>query len=263
MGLWPTRWPGCCRRSGSGSHDTDSGLQPRAEAGPDHPRLAGPDAADERIYHKLNREITDTLLFQERGFATPVQFTFELAPARAEVLWRHMRDKTRNVIRRAAETMAVENCHDPAEFTTAYHRHLAPRGLRNHYDSGMMQRLCVAALAHDQGEILAARGPSGDMIAGIFCVWDATSTYYLLTTRDAEAANGVVALLLWQAIQQIAARGLIFDFDGVGVQGSRWFFTGFGGVVRPRYIVSRYSVAHRVVGRLSDPFRRRESQTFY
>jgi hypothetical protein len=36
-----------------------------------------------------------------------------------------MRDKTRNVIRRAAETMAVENCHDPAEFTTAYHRHLA------------------------------------------------------------------------------------------------------------------------------------------
>jgi hypothetical protein len=41
------------------------------------------------------------------------------------------------------------------------------------------------------------------------------------------------------------------------------FFTGFGGVVRPRYIVSRYSLAHRIVGRLSNPFRRREEVSFY
>jgi hypothetical protein len=215
------------------------------------------------FYHKLNREITDTLVFQERGFATSVQFTFELAPSRPDVLWRNMRDKTRNVIRRAGETAAVESCRDPVEFTAAYDRHLAQRGLRNHYDPGLLQRLCRGAMARRQGDILVARGTAGDIIAGIFCVWDATSTYYLLTTRDAEAGNGVVALLLWQAIQQSAARGLIFDFDGVGVQGSRLFFTGFGGVVRPRYIVSRYSLAHRIVGRLSNPFRRREEVSFY
>jgi hypothetical protein len=215
------------------------------------------------FYHKLNREITDTLLFQERGFATSVQFTFELAPSRAEILWRNMRDKTRNVIRRAGETADVTGCADPGEFTAAYNRHLAQRGLRNHYDDAMLQRLCRAAVAHDQGEILVARGAGGEIIAGIFCIWDATSTYYLLTTRDSGAGNGVVALLLWQAIQQSAARGLIFDFDGVGVQGSRLFFTGFGGAVRPRYIVSRYSLGHRVVGRLSHPFRRRGEQVFY
>jgi hypothetical protein len=215
------------------------------------------------FHHKLNREITDTLLFQERGFATSVQFTFELAPSRAELLWRNMRDKTRNVIRRAGETIEVESCRDPSDFTASYNRHLAQRGLRNHYDDGLLQRLCGAAIARGQGEILVARGAAGDIIAGIFCVWDATSTYYLLTTRDEDAGNGVVALLLWQAIQQSAARGLIFDFDGVGLQGSRLFFTGFGGVVRPRYIVSRYSVAHRVVGRLSNPFRKAGENNFY
>ncbi len=215
------------------------------------------------FYHKLHREIQDTLLFQEHGFATSVQFTFELAPAGADLLWRSMRDKTRNVIRRAGEVTEVERCRDPVEFTVAYNRHLAQRGLRNHYDDCLLRRLCVAAAAHGQGEILVARGGQGEIIAGIFCIWDATSTYYLLTTRDAGAGNGVVALLLWQAIQQSAARGLIFDFDGVGVQGSRLFFTGFGGVVRPRYIVSRYSLGHRVVGRLRHPFRRRGEGMFF
>jgi hypothetical protein len=33
------------------------------------------------------------------------------------------------------------------------------------------------------------------------------------------------------------------------------FYTGFGGRVVPRYIVSRYSLAHRIAGRLSNPFR--------
>jgi hypothetical protein len=215
------------------------------------------------FYQKLSRDVTDTLLFQERGFQTSVQFTFEIAPAPKPLLWRNMRDKTRNVIRRAMESYAVERCFDPEAFTAAYARHLRQRGLRNHYDTKLLARLCAAASARGQGQILVVRGPARDIAAGIFCVSDATSTYYLLTTRDEAAGNGAVALLLWQAIQESAARGLIFDFDGVGVNGSRLFFTGFGGEVRPRYIVSRFSLGHRMVGRLTNPLRHRERTTFY
>ena len=215
------------------------------------------------FYHKLSREITDTLLFQECGFATKVQFTFEIAPAPQPLLWRTMRDKTRNVIRRAQEVCGVEICLDPAEFTAAYDRHLSQRSLRNHYDAAMLNRLCEAAIARGQGQILVVRNASGAIDAGIFCVSDPTSTYYLLTTRDQDAGNGAVALLLWHAIQESAARGLIFDFDGVGINGSRLFFTGFGGEVKPRYIVSRYTAAHRLVGRVSNPFRKQEQSTYY
>ncbi len=215
------------------------------------------------FYQKLSREVTDTLLFQERGFATSVQFTFELAPRPPAEIWRMMRDKTRNVIRRAEETYTVERGFDPEEFTAAYERHLRQRGLRNYYDKAMLNRLCATALAKGQGQMLVARSRSGELLAGVFCVSDAVSTYYFLTTRDAGAGNGAVAMLLWQAIKDSAARGLIFDFDGIGVNGSRVFFTGFGGEVRPRYIVSRHSTAHRIMGRLGNPFRRREQTTFY
>lgn len=215
------------------------------------------------FYHKLNRTVTDTLVFQERGFTTGVQFTFEIAPAPKDVLWRAMRDKTRNVIRRAEETHTVGVCYDPVEFTTAYNRNLARRGAQNHYDTALLNRLCATAIARGQGQILTARDALGNIAASIFCVCDDNSTYYLLTTRHEAAGNGAVALLLWAAIQESAERGLIFDFDGVGVHGSRLFFTGFGGAIRPRYIVSRFSVGHRLVGRLTNPFRQREEATFY
>ena len=215
------------------------------------------------FYHKFCREITDTLLFQENGFATSVQFTYEIGPAPHDVLWRSMRDKTRNVIRRAQETYTVETCLDSDEFTSAYDHHLKQRNQKNYYNKSMLNRLCAAAVERGQGKILIARLPSGQLDAGIFCVSDAVSTYYLLTTRDENAGNGAVALLLWTAIQESASRGLIFDFDGIGVNGSRLFFTGFGGEVKPRYIVSRYSLGHRIAGRLGNPMRRREKTTFY
>jgi hypothetical protein len=45
----------------------------------------------------------------------------------------------------------------------------------------------------------------------------------------------------------------VFDFDGVSNAGSRIFYSGFGGTIVPRYIVSRYSLLHRVIDRLGRP----------
>ncbi len=59
------------------------------------------------VYIKHHRATSDTLAFQALGFHTDVQFTWEIAPAAPDVLWRRMRDKTRNVIRRAEEKLQV------------------------------------------------------------------------------------------------------------------------------------------------------------
>src|SRR6202035_105800 len=58
-------------------------------------------------YVKCHRGIADVIAFQELGFRTYVQFTHEVTPDRVDVLWQQMRNKTRNVIRKAEERFSV------------------------------------------------------------------------------------------------------------------------------------------------------------
>lgn len=212
------------------------------------------------FYQKLHKNVSDTLVFQDHGYRTTVQFTYEIAPAPPAMIWAAMRDKTRNVIRRAQEHYSVADLGDPNAFAALYQRNLQARGLANYYQR--ISEVCAAAMAHDAGRIIAARDAAGEIVAAIFYVWDARAAYYLLTTRNGAAANNAVSLLIWNAIQDSAARGLVFDFDGVGTPGSRVFYTGFGGLVSPRYIVSRFDLIHRVAGRLMNPFRKKTRENF-
>ncbi len=214
------------------------------------------------FWQKLHRGTRDTLAYQEQGYDTSVQFTFEVAPQPAELLWRNMRDKTRNVIRRAGERHRTHELADIEAFAAFYVRNIASAGRRSHYDAPLIVRLCEAAIRRGQGRIIAADSASGEPAAAIFYVWDTQAAYYLLSTRRRDAGNGAVSLLLWDAMRDIAARGLIFDFEGVVSSGGALFFTGFGGEIAPRYVVSKFTLGHKVAGRLSNPFRNKAAETY-
>ncbi len=214
------------------------------------------------FWQKLHRGTRDTLAYQEQGYETAVQFTFEVAPKPPEIMWREMRDKTRNVIRRAGEQYTRCELADVEAFAEFYVGNVAASGRQSHYDRALIARVCDAAIQHGQGRILAAESASGELAAAIFYVWDTQAAYYLLTTRRRDSGNGAVSLLLWDAMRDVAARGLIFDFEGVVNSGGALFFTGFGGEVTPRYVVSKFTLGHKVAGRLSNPFRSRSQATY-
>jgi Acetyltransferase (GNAT) domain len=214
------------------------------------------------FWQKLHRGTQEALVYQEQGLKAAVQFTFEIAPASHEALWCGLRDKTRNVIRRAEEQHRVVELADPAAFAAMYIDNLAAQGQRSHYSTALLTRACQAAITHGQGRMLAAETKAGTMTAAICYIWDAQAAYYLLSTRRPDAGNGAISLLLWHAICDVASRGLIFDFDGILSPGSALFFTGFGGTVVPRYVVSRYTLGHRIVNRLSHPLDRKPAETF-
>ncbi len=216
--------------------------------------------ASSGVYHKLHRGTTNTLVFQELGYRTAVQFSYDIRPAPEQILWSGMRDKTRNVIRRAKEQHEVIDLDDPGLFLSTYKENLQQRGRTNYYDR--LPAVCEQVVSRKRGRILAAIGADGKVAASIMYIWDMQAAYYLLSTRQLTAGNGAISLLLWTAIQDTARRGLVFDFDGLAGPGSRVFYTGFGGSVVPRYIVSRYSLAHRIAGRLSNPFRLPTKQYF-
>ncbi len=200
------------------------------------------------IYHfKCQREVTDVVAFQMENFATSVQFTQELRPLPTETLWANMRKKKRSQIRRAQEVVTVETLSEPEEFWRFYETNVEQRGLANYYVKADVLRCIEQCFQRQCGRIYAARDKDGALVAAIWCIWDRVSAYYFMSTRTATAHDGAVSLLLWRAIQDAAALGLIFDFDGVSSNESVAFFSGFGGHLTPRYKATKTSTLGRIV----------------
>jgi hypothetical protein len=193
---------------------------------------------------QFHRGVADTLPFLNGGFSTDAMFTYELRPAAEETLWRGLRDKTRNVIRRAREQTVVTDL-EPEEFDRLYEANLRARGLVNfRYGPETGPAVFRAALERDRGRLIGARDRSGAIISAIFYAWDDVSSYYVLTTRSPGSHNGAVSFLMWEAIRDSAAHGRIFDFDGVGSAGTSSLYPSFGGEVCPRYHVHRTTLAY-------------------
>jgi hypothetical protein len=204
-------------------------------------------AADE-ISFKLHAGITDTLAFQRAGFLTTVQFTFEIDPALPPALWSDMRRGHRRMIRTASDRYTVVVASDPEEFITTYTSNIAAAGKRFHFDRGRLGSLINETLLRNRGSVLLARDPDGCVAAGLFTMWDHARTYHFMATRSfASQDNSPSVMLIWHAIQAAARAGRIYDFDGVFNNGQVQFFTGFGGRITPRYIVTRKTRRARLV----------------
>lgn len=199
------------------------------------------------FYQKVHRDVGDVVAFQQSDFKSSVEFTYEIAPAQQSSLWLDLRDKTRNVIRRASEKLEVTNRVDTKEFIDFYNSNLKEHNAINTYDYASSIKVCEEAIDRRRGCCLAIRSASGDLSAAIFYIWDDRSAYYFMSTRNHSSHNGAISLLIWNAILDASARGLIFDFDGLGTNGSNLFYIGFGGRVVPRFTIHRSGSLHNSI----------------
>jgi len=200
---------------------------------------------------KLHYGISETIAFQEQGFRTSVQFTHEIDPAPKDLLWANLRNKTRNVIRRAEEQFQIKEMTDAREFMIFYLGNLAARKVRSFLNRDICERLIQECIERGRGCILAAYSGKS-LLAANFYIWDRRYYYFLLSTRSLTSGNGATSLLLWEAIKDSAQRGLIFDSDGLNSSGAILFFAGLGGTVKPRYIVSKSDLRGKLVETMRD-----------
>lgn len=190
----------------------------------------------------FDARITEAVAFRSVGFSVNTAYTFRIEPSRdADDVWTRMTDKTRNVIRRAAERTVVVPLDDPEQFCTFYDTNLTAAGQPNIYGTNTMRRLANAFMARAAGCLLGAKVPGQGLVAAIAVVWDAETTYFLLSSRTPSAHSGAISLLLWHAIQQSLADGRGFDFDGIANASILQFLSGFGGTLAPRLVVERSS----------------------
>jgi hypothetical protein len=198
------------------------------------------------FYQALPPELDNMLSFQSNGFKIDVEQTFRLdCQTSVDLIWKGMRDKTRNLIRRAKERLEVTTITDPHEFVHIYLRNLQAQRKRSYYDFGVFPSLYEACASRGQGRIYAAQGEHKSIHAAVFTVWDEACAYFLLCTRNPENADlGAVSLLLWHLIKDAHERKLVFDFDGVTSQSRMRFLVGFGGMLATRFRARRESLRH-------------------
>lgn len=185
----------------------------------------------------------NALAWQALGFDARVQHTFVIdTGATTAEQWGRLRNKTRNVIRRAGDVLQVRDL-TVDEFAREYATNLG--GAVDAAHVAVMRRIVESAIARGQGRALAAVDAQGRIHAAVVFVWDATDYYYYLSTRNAVHAElGAVGLLVWTGIEDAVSRGLRFDFDGVSSRARLRFLQSFGGRLVSRIVVTRGSAAY-------------------
>ena len=217
---------------------------------------------------RLHRGLSNTIAFETAGFISSVEYTIEIDPCSPELAWQRLRDKTRNVIRRAADVLTVLVLSDedaaPGRFCRFYEENLRSKHANNNYDPDTVNQLIRECLMRSAGRILVAVDAAGELQAAIFTVWDHHSEYYFMSTRRPQSANGAVSMLLWEAIQHASQCGLRFDMDGLHVKNGTvpnlLLTTGFGGSLSPRYLVTRTSAALQMLQLANRSFRSARSR---
>jgi len=193
----------------------------------------------DHVEFKLDPSFTDVLAFQARGFHASVQHTFQ-ADCRQPIenIWSEMRDKTRNIVRRAQDKLAVVATDDGEGFKNFYAQSLDRD--KSYFGLYLIPELFAAGHARGQARILAAVDQGGEVHAQAFFLWDDHSYYYFLSSRQRAIAHaGAVSALIWAGMKHAHSLGLVFDFDGVTSQSRYQFMVGFGGKLATRFAVAR------------------------
>ena len=195
----------------------------------------------------LDTEWRDLAPFLAAGYEARVHPTILLdCQRRREELWAGLRDKTKNVIRRARECLTVRDIDDVDQFVRFYQANLD--GEESYFDLSALAPAFVAAKSRDRCKIVAAVDTNGVAHAQVFFIWDEKYLYYFLSTRDRNVAHlGAVSLLLWTGIELANSNGLCFDFDGGITDDAGYKFkVAFGGELANRFDVVRSTARYRI-----------------
>lgn len=204
-------------------------------------------AGHDHVHMTLNSGFDNIIPFLVSGYNVNVQPTFFLECDRpVEQLWDGLRDKTKNLIRRAGECLTTIEVDDPDRFAGFYETNLC--GSDSYFDLSLISAIYAKASKRSQCRILAAVDHNHTPHAMAFLVWDSRAVYFFLATRDRHVSHlGALSLLLWKGIEFAQSRGLIFDFDGGISTVSRYrFMVAFGGTLANRFEIKRSTVRYKV-----------------
>ncbi|MEY4902562.1 MAG: hypothetical protein RLZZ292_377 [Bacteroidota bacterium] len=193
--------------------------------------------------------LTNWLPFYWKGFQQTTRYTYVLEDlSNLEEVWSAMKDKLRNTIRKAEKLVSIEKIDvmDAQAILFFYQlnqKTFQRQGIKMHYTLPFIQKI-DAVLAHrGQRAIYFAQDINSSITcyhAAIYVVWDKKTAYCLMIGGDtALRSSGAISLLLWRAIQDMAKKGIAFDFEGSMLPNVEPMYRAFGATQKPYLQLSK------------------------
>ena len=116
----------------------------------------------------------------------------------------------------------------------------AATGHKNLYSRALICSLVNASRDRGQGLVARAKDAAGNTHAAVFAVWDGQSAWELISAIHPDyRASGASTLVVWDAMQHVAAHTKAWDFEGSMIEGVENSFRQFGGVPTPYFEICK------------------------
>jgi hypothetical protein len=201
-------------------------------------------------------------VFCSLGFEPVLEHNYIITPDQFPNVTHSFSSLTKRHLKQANRQLIVSST-TADSFIGLYQANLNSRLRRSYAPLEVAHELLREGLRRKGARIFTAvNRETGEIDAAVACLWDDARYYYWMTTRrrqrygQTKAHQGAVKLLLWSAIQDAAAKNLIFDFDGAPNGGSVRLYEGMGGKRTLRYRMIRRTKVERYVGTLRRPLKR-------
>ena len=216
------------------------------------------------VYSRMVPEVYDIQPFMSAGYNVSLRYTYRFDLSNVDAVWSNMTDKRRNDIRKAErDGITIDNSASADEIIALRIGNLKRQGRVLRFSKAADRRDTMLR-AENRCRCFTARDRSGEVVAGVYMVWDEKCGYYLHGGYgNGPGHRGAGALAIWEAIRYARNTINLPRFDLLaGPIGTERFMRDFGGLLTMAFIVDyeRPSFARdvrRAIGRLKKLTRHR------
>ncbi len=190
-------------------------------------------------HYPLNSKMPD--LMAQNGFKVKERVTYRIEDLQDTdaIINRFSKNKKRQLQKALSSTVDFDL--DAEKFYYFHQDCLLERKKDISYSREFFLVLYEKTIERHQGQIIAIRGPQGQLQAAAFLVWDNNSLYYLIPTfSEAEKDSGASALLVLESIKFARTVSRSFDFEGSMKRGVANHYKQFGSEPVRYQSVERY-----------------------
>lgn len=208
------------------------------------------------FHQNFSYQITDWLPFYWNNYTQTTRYTYILENIYdTQRLWNNMQTNIRRNIQKAETkyNISVRRGIPTDEFLRVQALSFKRQGKQAPRNTELKQLIEVSR-QRGQGDIWGGFDSKGQLHAAVFIVWQSSSAYYLAGGGDPELrTSGAHSLVLWKAIQDVAAYTQTFDFEGSMLPGVERFFREFGAKQIPYFAINKgkLSLYHRACIKLN------------